>query len=61
MMPTISVGARALLIQDHHARRAAGLAPLKMETAVHLVQQARTLRDWTGPQFDRTGGATVRA
>ena len=45
MMPTISVGARALLIQDHDARRAAGLAPLKMETAVHFVQQARTLRD----------------
>mgnify|MGYP001047305285 CR=1 FL=1 len=48
MMPTISVGARALLIQDHDARRAAGLAPLKMETAVHLVQQARTLRDLDG-------------
>ena len=48
MMPAISVGARALLIQDHDARRAAGLAPLKMETAVHLVQQARTLRDLDG-------------
>lgn len=45
MMPMISVGARALLAQDHDARRAAGLAPLRMETAVHLVQQARTLRD----------------
>ena len=45
MMPMISVGARALFIEDHDARRAAGLAPLKMETAVHLVQQARTLRD----------------
>lgn len=48
MMPMISVGARALLIQDHDARRAAGLAPLRMETAVHLVQQARTLRDLDG-------------
>ncbi len=48
MMPMISVGARALLIQDHDAQRAAGLAPLRMETAVHLVQQARTLRDLDG-------------
>ncbi|WP_206931476.1 hypothetical protein [Roseococcus thiosulfatophilus] len=63
MMPIISVGARALLIQDHDARLAAGLAPLKMETAVHLVQQARTLRDLDGDLRVRRVGdmATVDA
>ncbi len=48
MMPFFSTGARALLVQDSDARRAAGLAPLKMETAVDLVMNARTLRDLDG-------------
>jgi phage head maturation protease len=48
MMPFFSAGARALLIQDDDARRAAALAPLNMETAVDLVMNARTLRDLDG-------------
>ena len=53
MMPFFSAGARALLIQDHDARRAAGLAPLNMETAVDLVMNARTLRDLEGEAVDK--------
>jgi hypothetical protein len=55
MMPFFSGGARAMLIQDHDARRAAGLAPLNMEAAVDLVMNARTLRDLEGELRFRRG------